>query len=481
MTLHSIKPSLTKTNKSWLYFGSLACIILLSFASNFLSEVAHGQSELSVEYIGIYTIIQYCLMAFFMLLAWSTSPKSSQLKNYKALLITAFLVRIVLIDVVPYTSNDASRYLFDGRIAYQGFDPYRISHDADELTELRAKWQPPQEHAAYVTIYPPLALALFSFSSSFGADHAELAWKCLLLLAGLLTVWLSALVLKKAEKLENLPLVALSPLLILETGVGLHVDAFSALAVISALYLWQRQLLLYCGVAIGIGMSLKVLPVMLLLPLFFLQKSLNRSFTLVLGWVVSVVIIYGATVTLGYLPVGSIGVFFEKWRNAAPIFTVLDTLFIGYQLVIALMVIAMTTVIIIAYTSFKQNNDRKASTDVIYLGMQASLALPLMLSPVLFPWYLLPLIPLLALRPNIFLLAWSLLIPLTYEVLGDFLCCQQWQPADWPTVLLGVLYFLTVLKIMHYGITKQSTQHDKQPSKLALPLGQTAKTEYQQT
>ncbi|OUR63378.1 hypothetical protein A9Q74_00580 [Colwellia sp. 39_35_sub15_T18] len=474
MTLYSIKPNLTKVTKSWLYFGSLACVVLLSFASNFLSAIAQGQSALSVENIGVYTIIQYCLMAFFMLLAWFTSPKSSQLKNYKALLITAFLVRIVLIDVTPYTSNDASRYLFDGRIAYEGFDPYRISHDAEELTQLRAKWQPPQEHATYVTIYPPLALALFSFSSSFGVDHAELAWKCLLLLAGLLTVWISALVLKKAAKLENLPLVALSPLLILETGVGLHLDAFSALAVISALYLWQRQLLLYCGVAIGIGMSLKVLPVMLLLPLFFLQKSLKHSFTLVLGWVVTLALIYGATVTLGYLPVGSIGVFFEKWRNAAPVFMALESLFSGVQLVVALIIITITTVLIIAYISFKQDSDTQTNpknnprknTDTIYLCMQASLALPLILSPVLFPWYLMPLIPLLALRPNIFLLAWSLLMPLTYEVLGDFLCCQQWQPAHWPTVLLAVLYALTVLKIIYYSITKHNEKQRKKKSKL---------------
>ncbi|GAA59131.1 hypothetical protein P20652_0990 [Pseudoalteromonas sp. BSi20652] len=85
-------------------------------------------------------------------------------------------------------------------------------------------------------------------------------------------MYVSALVLKKANKLNNLALVALSPLLILETGVGLHIDAFSALAVIVAIYFWQRQSLLYCGIAIGIGMSLKILPVMLLLPLFFYKN-----------------------------------------------------------------------------------------------------------------------------------------------------------------------------------------------------------------
>ena len=439
-------------NKQWCYYGSLVSVLLLGLSSYFLSEVALGHTNVAIKHIGIYTVIQYCLMAFFMVLAWLSSPKSTQLKHYKALLITAILVRITLIDVTPYTSNDASRYLFDGRIAYEGFDPYRISHDAAELTQLRAKWQPPQEHAAYVTIYPPLALALFSFSSSFGVEHAELVWKCLLLLAGLSTVWLSALVLKKAGKLENLALVALSPLLILETGVGLHLDAFSALAVIAALYLWQRKLLLYCGIAIGIGMSLKVLPIMLLLPLLFIQKSLKSAFILVTSSLITITLIYGFTVTLGYLPVGSISVFFEKWRNASPLFAVLDETLNGYQLIYTLLIIAMITVLIIAYTSFKQKIITQKSLDVIYLGMQASLALPLVLSPVLFPWYLLPLVPLFALRPHFLMLAWFLLMPLTYEVLGDFLCCQQWQPAHWPTALLGALYVLTLLKIIHYGV-----------------------------
>ncbi|WP_237707101.1 hypothetical protein [Pseudoalteromonas sp. BSi20652] len=113
-------------------------------------------------------------------------------------------------------------------------------------------------------------------------------------------------------------------------------------------------------------------------------------------------------------------------------------------------------VLFIAYTSFKYSKTRYMSKSVIYLCMQAALALPLILSPVLFPWYLLPLVPLLALRPNIYLLAWLLLMPMTYEVLGNFLCCQQWQPALWPVVLLGVLYVLTLLGLIYYGIKKTS-------------------------
>jgi len=458
-----LQSNITLNCKRWLYYSSLVCLVVLSFSSNFLADIALGQTNFSVENSGIFTIIQYSLMAFFMLLVWFLTPKvpakSARLTNYKTILITAVLVRLVLIDVEPYTSNDASRYLFDGRIAYEGYDPYRISHDAKQLTELRNQWQPPQEHLAYVTIYPPLALALFSYSSSFGVDNAELAWRCLLLLAGLLTVWLCALVLKKAGKLEHLALVALSPLLILETGVGLHIDAFSTLAVAAALYLWQRNLRWYCGIAIGFGMSLKVLPVMLLLPLFFMQKSLEAAFSLVAGWLVTVGLIYGFTVALGYMPVGSIAVFFEKWRNASALFFALDSidmLATGYQLIAILLAIAIFTVLVIAFVSFKQKERHKTNTDVIYYCMQLSLALPLLLSPVLFPWYLMPLVPLFALRPNIYLLTWLLLMPLTYEVLGDFLCCQLWLPADWPILLLGILYSLALLKLLLYWLKSRN-------------------------
>jgi len=448
-TVH-LEQNLNKPNKSSLYYLSLLCVVLLGAISPFLSDIAQGETTFAVSNIGLYTIIQYSGMAVFMLLAWKLTPKSSNLLDYKVLFIAAFLVRIVLIDVDPYTSNDVSRYLFDGRIAYEGFDPYKMSHDAIELTELRATWLPPNEHASYVTLYPPVALALFTFSASFGVEYAELVWKILLVIAGLITVWLSALVLQKANKLNNLALVALSPLLILETGVGLHVDAFSTLAVVSAIYLWQRQLLLLCGVVIGIGMAIKVLPVMLLLPLFFIQKTLKKAFTLVVGWLASVILIYGITVLLGYVPVGSVGVFFEKWRNAAPIFELLDALLTSHYIIVVLITSAVSIAALIAFISFKQRDEDVIASPILFVCLQAALALPLLLSPVLFPWYLLPLVPLLALKPNMYLLAWMLVMPMTYEVLGDFMCCGQWQPAVWPTVLIGFVYVLIFIKIIRF-------------------------------
>lgn len=445
--------------KNRVYYVSLLGVLLLTFASYFIDGVAQEKSPDTVSTVSVYIIAQYSLMALFMLLAWYTSPKGSCLKDYKALIIVAVFARIILIDVSPYTSNDVDRYLFDGRIALEGYDPYQISHDNPQLETLRAIWQPPQEHAKYATLYPPISLALFTFSSSFGVEKAQLAWKIILLVAGLLTVWVTALVLKDNNKLKHLPLVALSPLLILETGVGLHIDALSTLAVIFAIYLWQRKKIAWCGIAIGLGMSIKVLPLMLLLPLFFIQRTIKGATALVINCFATVVLIYTITYALGFYPVGSVSVFFEKWRSASPLFSVIDNVLSGMQIISLLLVVVIIFASSIAYLcvkyGFSDNKEEKSHTDnnvIFYACLQLAVALPLLVSPVLFPWYLLPLVPLLALWPNKYLIAWMLIMPLTYEVLGNFLAYQQWQPAQWPIVILGVFYLFTLTNMCLYMV-----------------------------
>lgn len=459
---------INKRIKPYVYYGSLIAVLLLSLSSYFIADVAQGKTTHPINTVSFYIIAQYSLMALFMLLTWYTSPNSSTFTSYKSLLLIAIVARVILIDIAPYTSNDVDRYLFDGRIAFEGYDPYQISHDDPKLTELRKTWQPPQEHAKYVTLYPPLSLALFTFSSSFGVENAQLAWQLILLIAGLLTVWVTGLVLKKAKKLKHLALVALSPLLILETGVGLHLDALSTLAVISAIYLWQQKKLACCGAVIGLGMAIKILPIMLLLPLFFIQRTIQGASTLVINSMLTVTLIYGTTYALGYYPVGSISVFFEKWRSASPLFSLVDNVLSPYQIMALIFGIVAILASVIAYLCYtykfshyilKNNNvnnehlsnkEAQQNNNIIYACLQLSVALPLLISPVLFPWYLLPLVPLLALWPNKYLIIWMLIMPLTYEVIGEFLSSQGWHPAQWPTTLLGVFYLFTLTSAFIY-------------------------------
>ncbi|MCC7017886.1 MAG: hypothetical protein IT564_11855, partial [Rhodospirillales bacterium] len=64
-------------------------------------------------------------------------------------------------------------------------------------------------------------------------------------------------------------------------------------------------------------------------------------------------------------------------------------------------------------------------------------ALPLVLGPVAFPWYALPVAWFAALAENARLTLWCLALPLSYEVLDGFDTSGVWAPATWPLVVFA--------------------------------------------
>ncbi|NRA60727.1 MAG: DUF2029 domain-containing protein [Psychrobium sp.] len=422
------------------YALGLMLVLFGAGVSHLFSDVKQSSSDL----LGTLTVLQFSGMALGMLLVWSVQKPIHKLSEVKWLLLVAILARLLLLGVDPYTSNDVGRYLFDGKIALTGLDPYVVNHQHPLLVELRQIWQPPAEHAAYSTLYPPLSLALFALTATAGPEYAQLTWQLVLTLVSIATLFASIWVLRHANKLQHLPLVALSPILILESGLGLHVDAVTALLVMLAIGAWQRQRIGICGVLIGLGVLVKILPLMLLLPLLFVSRSVRAAVLLLLSAILTVVVGYMLTFALGFEPIGSIGVFFEKWRFASPIFSGLSLILSSDEIFLLCISLVGITAASIAYVSFQKRDEHSS----LFTLLQLSVALPLIVSPVLFPWYLMALVLLLALQPNVYLILWLCLMPLTYEVLGAFNHEQLWLPADWPVVFLGMLYAMTALKLL---------------------------------
>ena len=489
--------ALAQAGKRGLVYLSLMAVLVLIGSSHWLGQL-HGEllaglqpptiAGISINFgtfdFGNLVIGQFTLMMLSMLVVWycglKTLNANSVTKDKDSfvwlVLAVGVLARLILIGADPYTSNDVDRYLFDGRIALTGLDPYQVSHDHPALAQLRELWQPPAEHAKYPTLYPPLALAMFAFAANIGVgfdvESAQLAWQLMLTGASIASLYFIYLLLKAHNKLQHLPLVALSPILIVETGVGLHLDAFSTLAVVAALYYWHRNKLSLVGICIGLGVLCKILPLVLLMPLVFANFSWRRSSIIVLSALSVIIAGYGITLALGFYPVGSIGVFFEKWRFAAPLFSLLNQLN-PQAFVIALT--AITTSLIVAVgllaISHQQLNNQQtvvnkeiasAESDLktkhytlsepLILACHLALVIPLLISPVLFPWYLMPLAALLALKPNAALMIVLGVMPLTYEVLNQFICCQIWQPAQWPIVLLASAYLFALVSLIYWGI-----------------------------
>jgi hypothetical protein len=177
--------------------------------------------------------------AFLALLYAARRLEASRAPLGGAILAGALLLRLPLLPLPPTLSDDALRYLWDGKVAAAGFNPYALAPAAEELTPLRdATWRR-IPHSRVPTVYPPLAVAAFSIASRL--PFPLLAWKLMATAADLLGCWL-LLALARSRGVPEARTVwfAWSPLLALETaGMG-HADAVGVAAVLGTV-LWLES------------------------------------------------------------------------------------------------------------------------------------------------------------------------------------------------------------------------------------------------
>ena len=196
---------------------------------------------------------------------------------------------------------------------------------------------------------------------------------------------------------------------------------------------------------------------MLMLPLFFGLKKLMDSIQIGTAAVCTVLTGYMAIIALGLIPVGSIGTLFEKWRFGSPVFSLLETIADGQQLLLITFVPVALGSVIIVIKSLKLNKKIRVTDRLL----QWSMAIVLLVSPVVFPWYLMPLVPLAALSPRPFLLTWICCLPLTYEVLGGFASVGEWSPAAWPLIVITLGFCVSIYFEFYSGWHKQNTKNNK--------------------
>lgn len=151
----------------------------------------------------------------------------------------AAVLRLLLLPLPPTLSDDILRYGWDGKLVLAGFNPYLLEPDAEELRDLRdERWQR-MPHREIPTVYPPLALTVFSVANL--VPLPLLGIKVLLTLAELGGCFL---LIRLAVRL-GLPAgravwYCWNPLVALETaGMG-HVDALVAAAAIATVWLLGR-------------------------------------------------------------------------------------------------------------------------------------------------------------------------------------------------------------------------------------------------
>ena len=184
-------------------------------------------------------------------------------------LVVAALLRLPLILAPPFLSTDLYRYVWDGRVAVAGINPYLYVPDASALGFLRdGVIFPLINRASYAhTIYPPMAQDVFQTVVRLGGSVAAMkgamvAAECLAVAA------LLALLARARLPAARVALYAWNPLGVWAFAGNGHVDALAIALLGLALLAATSRRQGMAGMLGGAAIAVKFLPALMLPPLW---------------------------------------------------------------------------------------------------------------------------------------------------------------------------------------------------------------------
>lgn len=229
------------------------------------------------------------------------------------------LLRLILVFAFPSLSDDVYRFIWDGRLLINGWNPfdhlpaYYLEQNISVPGLTQALYQE-LNSPNYFTIYPPVAQAVFALACwLFPASipGSALVMKLFLFcceMGSLVLLWKLVRHFQLPQK--NVLLYALNPLIIVEITGNLHFEGAMIFFLLLAYWWLIKQRYTFSAIAIALSVASK------LLPLIFLPFLIRR-----LGWTRSVryFLTVGLTLALLFAPLFS-GLFLENFGNSLDLY-----------------------------------------------------------------------------------------------------------------------------------------------------------------
>lgn len=198
----------TILNGLWL----ISCFYL-SFIGNYLFPISHHQSFFGGGYY-IYFVLIFSLVSYFLTRNWTDLPRFNR--------GVVFIGLLALIFSQPLFENDHYRYLWEGKVFLEFNNPYMLSPDSRELSEIIFKYKERIGFPMLTTIYPPLSLIWFGIGGIFGS-----VWglKILMVLNFILLVKFYEIL---KFRVKPVLLIILMPIILKEFIQAIHIDFLAA-------------------------------------------------------------------------------------------------------------------------------------------------------------------------------------------------------------------------------------------------------------
>jgi hypothetical protein len=378
------------------------------------------------------------------------------------ILVVAAAIRISVWFAPAVAGSDYYRYLWDGAVAASGENPYdaapqEVVEHAETLPPRVAELSHPGRevlaginHPELRTLYPPGAQAMFALAHRV-APFDLLGWRLVLLAADIAAAVAVALIAARrpgAPTERSLILYMWNPLIVLETYFGCHLDLAAAALTLIALSAADRGRMATGAVFLALAAGIKVWPVLMIGLL--LRTAQGDRARLVRGIVVfgivsgPIAIAYASAFTAGD---SGARFYAAGWHANAGVYTVLERAMqaVGLSRIAAERTVrAALAGATVGYAFWIARRPVRDGDD-LYVRAGIVVLVMLLLSPTLYPWYALALIPLAAVRPLPSRLAWTFLLPAVY------LAADGWLGQRFIPVLVHAPVWLLLLCELRRG------------------------------
>ena len=313
-------------------------------------------------------------------------------------LILSAVWHVEFLHLPAGTDDDIHRYVWDGRLQRLGYNPYVVVPSDPAAKELHTAETRNLNNPDLPSPYP--AGAQLFFRAVTAIHESTFALKVAFVICDFAIAFILLDLLRRAGRAEHLVLAyAWNPLLAIEVAGSGHIDIFGALLLVISIAALVRRWRAIAAVAFGLAAAIKFLPIVLL-PLYWKRVRIRDA---ALAAVV-VGLLYVPFLNHGRIPIGSVGTYVQNFRFNGPLFAAFDR-FVPLQVLAALAVAAG-----LAAAIRLRNAAPDRSPEVFAWPMAASL----LCAPVVFPWYLLWLLPFLTSASTLLIIIWTVSIIPTY-------------------------------------------------------------------
>jgi hypothetical protein len=396
-----------------------------------------------------YFLFFFAAFAFYFLLCVLLQKKKALVFSnpfFYGVLSFAFLLRLFFFFQEPLLSDDIFRYLWDGKVIANGFNPYAYAPDSLVLSHLREDFSRFINHPSLFTVYPPLSQIIFLGGYLVGAGIYGVKFVFILFDLGIIIILSKMLKLSKQPKALQLIYTA-NPLVILEFYASSHTEAAAAFFLLLSFYFIQKEKFHLALIGSFLSGLVKYYG-FLLSPLLVRRIPLLQIIGIGLGCLLFFFCFWNSHLLQSFLTYNQ---YFEFNGLSYNVFKGI------FNSNTARLCCFGIFIVFYSYQFFKNFKKNPSFEDLLSSVLMIFTAF-FLLAPTLYPWYLTLIIPLLVFDPNLSLKLFSGLIFMSYLVLYQYHEKKIWLEQTW---VLWVEYLPFVLLLLYEQVFKNQKKYFK--------------------